>query len=123
MSVWRNLNLARSTVLSCIAASSLRPRPTWVLRSRLDKQTLSINLGRYSSGSSYNVPPSSEFVARVSGISTMAKLPYQETAEGLHAAFVGVPIDTGTSYRPGARYGCSAAFYQSLQYLQSCVSF
>ncbi|KAG5838087.1 hypothetical protein ANANG_G00220070 [Anguilla anguilla] len=53
----------------------------------------------------YNVPPSSEFVARVSGIATMAKLPYQESAEGLDAAFVGVPIDTGTSNRPGARFG------------------
>ncbi|KAF0035900.1 hypothetical protein F2P81_011212 [Scophthalmus maximus] len=35
----------------------------------------------------------------------MAKLPFQETAEGLDAAFVGVPIDTGTSNRPGARFG------------------
>lgn len=50
------------------------------------------------------MPPSAEFVARVSGIPTMAKLPYQETADGLDAAFVGVPIDTGTSNRPGARW-------------------
>ncbi|XP_026854409.2 agmatinase, mitochondrial [Electrophorus electricus] len=57
------------------------------------------------SGKSYNVPPSAEFVARVSGIATMAKLPFQETAEGLDAAFIGVPIDTGTSNRPGARFG------------------
>ncbi|XP_071759398.2 guanidino acid hydrolase, mitochondrial [Centroberyx gerrardi] len=35
----------------------------------------------------------------------MAKLPYQETADGLDAAFIGVPIDTGTSNRPGARFG------------------
>ncbi|CAB1426561.1 unnamed protein product [Pleuronectes platessa] len=48
---------------------------------------------------------SAEFVARVSGIPTMAKLPFQETADGLDAAFVGVPIDTGTSNRPGARFG------------------
>lgn len=53
----------------------------------------------------YNVPPSAEFVARVSGIATMAKLPHRETAEGLDAAFIGVPIDTGTSNRPGARFG------------------
>jgi len=55
-------------------------------------------------GKPFNVPPSAEFVARVSGIATMAKLPYRETAEGLDAAFVGVPIDTGTSNRPGARW-------------------
>lgn len=73
------------------------------------RQTLSsfIVPSRKSPGNRYNVPPSAEFVARVSGIPTMAKLPYQETADGLDAAFVGVPIDTGTSNRPGARSGCT----------------
>lgn len=61
-------------------------------------------LSRLTSSKTYNVPPSSEFVARVSGIATMAKLPYQDTAEGLDAAFIGVPIDTGTSNRPGTRF-------------------
>ncbi|KAF3861192.1 hypothetical protein F7725_001447 [Dissostichus mawsoni] len=56
-----------------------------------------------SYGTSFNVPPSAEFVSRVSGIPTMNKLPHQESAEGLDAAFIGVPIDTGTSNRPGAR--------------------
>ncbi|KAJ8369775.1 hypothetical protein SKAU_G00098030 [Synaphobranchus kaupii] len=60
---------------------------------------------RFSEKKPYNVPPSAEFVARVSGIATMGKLPFQESAEGLDAAFVGVPIDTGTSNRPGARFG------------------
>uniref|UniRef100_A0A3Q3X390 Uncharacterized protein n=1 Tax=Mola mola TaxID=94237 RepID=A0A3Q3X390_MOLML len=54
------------------------------------------------SGRRLNEPPSAMYVARVSGIPTMAKLPFQETADGLDAAFVGVPIDTGTSNRPGA---------------------
>ncbi|XP_018413666.1 PREDICTED: agmatinase, mitochondrial, partial [Nanorana parkeri] len=53
----------------------------------------------------YNAPLSAEFVARPSGVCTMMKLPYQESAEGLDAAFVGVPLDTGTSNRPGARFG------------------
>uniref|UniRef100_A0A7M4FNG4 Agmatinase (putative) n=2 Tax=Longirostres TaxID=1298654 RepID=A0A7M4FNG4_CROPO len=35
----------------------------------------------------------------------MLKLPVQVSAEGLDAAFVGVPLDTGTSNRPGARFG------------------
>lgn len=56
-----------------------------------------------SYGTRFNVPPSAEFVSRVSGIPTMNKLPHQESAEGLDAAFIGVPIDTGTSNRPGAR--------------------
>lgn len=59
---------------------------------------------RLMSSKTYNVPPSGEFVARVSGIATMAKLPYQDTAEGLDAAFIGVPLDTGTSNRPGTRF-------------------
>ncbi|KAK1898601.1 Agmatinase mitochondrial [Dissostichus eleginoides] len=58
-----------------------------------------------SYGTRFNVPPSAEFVSRVSGIPTMNKLPHQESAEGLDAAFIGVPIDTGTSNRPGARFG------------------
>ena len=35
----------------------------------------------------------------------MMRLPTQETAEGLNACFVGIPIDIGTSNRPGARFG------------------
>ncbi|XP_034028974.1 agmatinase, mitochondrial [Thalassophryne amazonica] len=60
---------------------------------------------RMCSGKVYNVPPSAEFVARVTGINTMAKLPHQDTADGLDAAFIGVPVDFGTSNRPGARFG------------------
>uniref|UniRef100_A0A4W4DXK3 Agmatinase, mitochondrial n=1 Tax=Electrophorus electricus TaxID=8005 RepID=A0A4W4DXK3_ELEEL len=72
---------------------------------RSSRAGLEIISWKKMSGKSYNVPPSAEFVARVSGIATMAKLPFQETAEGLDAAFIGVPIDTGTSNRPGARFG------------------
>ncbi|KAJ8258100.1 hypothetical protein GJAV_G00193160 [Gymnothorax javanicus] len=60
---------------------------------------------QFSEKRSYNVPPSAEFVARTCGIATMGKLPFQDSAEGLDAAFIGVPIDTGTSNRPGARFG------------------
>lgn len=73
----------------------------------------------FSRSKSYNVPPSAEFVARVSGIATMGKLPYQDTAEGLDAAFVGVPIDTGTSNRPGARYKVYSA---SVYFVLLCTS-
>uniref|UniRef100_G1PEF2 Guanidino acid hydrolase, mitochondrial n=1 Tax=Myotis lucifugus TaxID=59463 RepID=G1PEF2_MYOLU len=51
-----------------------------------------------------NLPPSSEVVARPVGVCFMMRLPVQTSPEGLDAAF-GVPLDTGTSNRPGARFG------------------
>jgi guanidinobutyrase len=42
---------------------------------------------------------------RFGGPATMMRLPARENAEGLDACFVGVPLDIGTSNRPGARYG------------------
>lgn len=101
-SLWRNLHLSRTITAAAADFFALQPRQTLALCS--DRRGLCINPNRQCSGKRYNVPPSAEFVARVSGIPTMAKLPYQDTAEGLDAAFVGVPIDTGTSNRPGARW-------------------
>ncbi|XP_044068686.1 agmatinase, mitochondrial [Siniperca chuatsi] len=105
LSVWKKITRAviSPSCSGTAAGFSLGPRQTLSLCS--DRRGLYINPNRKSSGKRYNVPPSAEFVARVSGIPTMAKLPYQETADGLDAAFVGVPIDTGTSNRPGARFG------------------
>ena len=46
-----------------------------------------------------------------SGISTFGRLPYfpclASDAEKFDIAFIGAPFDTGTSYRPGARFGPS----------------
>ncbi|KAL2121323.1 hypothetical protein VTJ04DRAFT_5350 [Mycothermus thermophilus] len=46
-----------------------------------------------------------------SGITTFGRLPYQNCLENPDAkydiAFIGAPFDTGTSYRPGARFGPS----------------
>jgi len=36
---------------------------------------------------------------------TFMRLPYEPSAEGVDIALVGVPFDSGTSYRPGARFG------------------
>ncbi|KAM6108989.1 guanidino acid hydrolase, mitochondrial [Pterocles gutturalis] len=55
--------------------------------------------------SQFNIPPSALSVARPAGVCSMMKLPVQASAEGLDAAFVGVPLDIGTSNRPGARFG------------------
>ncbi|KID98767.1 agmatinase, partial [Metarhizium majus ARSEF 297] len=46
-----------------------------------------------------------------SGISTFGRLPYEPCLKNRDAkydiAFIGAPFDTGTSYRPGARFGPS----------------
>ncbi|XP_054939734.1 guanidino acid hydrolase, mitochondrial isoform X3 [Physeter macrocephalus] len=60
---------------------------------------------RQASDAPRNQPPSSEFVARSVGICSMMRLPVQASPEGLDAAFIGVPLDIGTSNRPGARFG------------------
>jgi agmatinase len=42
---------------------------------------------------------------RFAQVSTFGRLPLTQDLSGVKAAFVGVPFDTGTSYRPGARFG------------------
>ena len=42
---------------------------------------------------------------RFGGIATMLRLPHLQSAEGLDAAFIGVPLDIGTSLRSGTRFG------------------
>ena len=42
---------------------------------------------------------------RFGGIASMLRLPVANSPEGLDAACIGVPLDIGTSHRPGARFG------------------
>jgi len=42
---------------------------------------------------------------RYSGIRTFARCPHVRAVEGVDVAVVGVPFDTATSYRAGARFG------------------
>lgn len=53
----------------------------------------------------FNQPLSGNTMPRFGGPVTMMRLPSQETAAGLDAAFVGVPMDIGTTNRPGTRLG------------------
>lgn len=53
----------------------------------------------------FNQPLGGNDMPRFAGPATMMRLPTQETASGLNACFVGVPIDTGTSNRSGTRHG------------------
>jgi len=52
-----------------------------------------------------NQPLGGNAMPRFAGPATMMRLPTQETAEGLDACFVGIPLDTGTSNRSGTRHG------------------
>lgn len=52
-----------------------------------------------------NQPLSGNVMPRFGGPATMMRLPTQSDARGLDAAFVGIPLDIGTSNRPGTRLG------------------
>lgn len=54
---------------------------------------------------SYNQPLGGNDMPRFGGPTTMMRLPAQTNAEGLDACFVGIPMDIGTSNRPGTRLG------------------
>ncbi len=45
---------------------------------------------------------------RFEGISTFMRLPYVQDLQGVDAAIVGIPFDTGATYRAGARFGPQA---------------
>lgn len=53
----------------------------------------------------FNQPLGGNEVPRFGGPATMMRLPYQATAEGLDACFVGIPMDIGASNRAGTRHG------------------
>lgn len=53
-------------------------------------------------------PRDSSRVPRYAGIATFALLPRLEEVKGADVAVIGIPFDTGVSYRPGARFGPSA---------------
>jgi len=55
--------------------------------------------------SAFNQPLGGNDMIRTGGPATFMRLPTQEGAEGLDACFVGIPMDIGTSNRPGTRLG------------------
>jgi agmatinase len=50
-------------------------------------------------------PPDASKAPRYTGVRTFARLPHVTDPAGVDAAIVGVPFDTATSFRPGARFG------------------
>ena len=55
--------------------------------------------------SAFNQPLGGNDMIRTGGPATFMRLPVQEGAEGLDACFIGIPMDIGTSNRPGTRLG------------------
>jgi agmatinase len=51
---------------------------------------------------------------RFAGISTFLRLPHVQDLDGVDVAFVGLPFDTGVSFRAGARFGPKAVREGSL---------
>jgi agmatinase len=60
-----------------------------------------------TSGPPYG-PADAAQAPRYTGIRTFARCPYVEDPAGVDVGFVGVPFDTATSYRSGARFGPEA---------------
>lgn len=53
-------------------------------------------------------PPNSEEVPRYAGFTTFARLPRHDQVDHVDVGILGVPFDSGVSYRPGARFGPGA---------------
>ncbi|XP_064641292.1 agmatinase, mitochondrial-like [Lineus longissimus] len=66
---------------------------------------LCTRLVRQFSSKTLNTPPTANDLCRPAGIASMMRLPYQDTSKGLDACFIGIPLDTGTTNRPGTRFG------------------
>src|SRR5579872_5584609 len=45
---------------------------------------------------------------RFVGVRTFMRLPYRTTLDGVDVAIVGIPFDTGATFRVGARFGPAA---------------
>src|SRR5438094_5294962 len=53
-------------------------------------------------------PIDAQVIPRFAGIRTFMRMPHVTELAGVDAAAVGIPFDTGTSYRTGARFGPEA---------------
>ena len=53
-------------------------------------------------------PPDASDAPRYTGVRTFARCPYVTSLEDVDVAVIGVPFDTATSRRPGARFGPEA---------------
>lgn len=61
-----------------------------------------------SDDSEFTLPPNTERVPRYAGLTTFARLPRAEDVEHVDVGVLGIPFDSGVTFRPGARFGPSA---------------
>ncbi len=54
---------------------------------------------------SFNQPLGGNAMPRFGGLASMMRLPVADSPLGLDVGFIGVPLDIGTSHRPGTRFG------------------
>ncbi|MDF0604083.1 agmatinase [Neisseriaceae bacterium TC5R-5] len=66
------------------------------------------------SDQNYFQPMGGNAMPRFGGIASMMRLPQVESAHGLDAAFIGIPLDIGTSNRSGTRFGPRAIRSESV---------
>jgi len=59
-------------------------------------------------------PPDASLAPRYTGLRSFARCPHTDDLEGVDVAIVGVPFDTATSFRTGARFGPEAIRAASL---------
>ena len=64
-----------------------------------------MQLTPHESGSGIRGPVDASVVPRFAGTATFARLPRLDEVGRADVAMLGVPFDTGVSYRPGARFG------------------
>jgi agmatinase len=60
------------------------------------------------SGRPRHGPPDAALAPRYTGVRTFARCPHVRDPGGVDVAVVGIPFDTTTSFRPGARFGPDA---------------
>jgi len=53
----------------------------------------------------FNQPLGGNAMPRFGGLASMMRLPVAESPAGIDVGFIGVPLDIGTSHRPGTRFG------------------
>ncbi|KZP31570.1 agmatinase [Athelia psychrophila] len=98
--------------VTCAALLSINPAVAHVSHDHSIVNQIPLGYVKYPYQATY--PGDNEVTADsvFSGITTFARLPWvqclsKQSEETFDIAFIGAPFDTGTSYRPGARFGPS----------------
>jgi len=102
--------LTRVSKMKCLILFALFASPSTLVVAHDYSNQMPLDYVKYPYQASYRGLNEVTADSVFSGITTFAKLPWvrclnQDKDESFDIAFVGAPFDTGTSYRPGARFG------------------